>query len=445
MLRTAIDLKEAIENVDNSFRPIGSIPLDIVEWKLNKYGIEDDDKDEDKMELFKCVEQLRQSLNPKYTKQFNLDTLLTSTLQTLPTCPLLTCPLKIKLNDVVYSGSFDVPQEKLKELYKQADVAGFGDVKSQKTVIDTSVRKAKHITSEHFTVSDDVINLIRSMWNQQDDDGYLYPRNVTVVPYKINLYGEGGHFVRHQDTPDKDMVGTAVLALSKSYGSVLKISPPNSSDPGISWDQKPGDCIMFYTDCPHEVSYGSWNEIRGTIAFKIFYNTVQENNNEENKDCENGNDEITINKTVEYIQKLEKMQNEILEKQNFGFFLGHGYSLETETFKGKDHILISALNKLDKKYIVIPVVHKWYLSGDTEMGEVEASSNVYPFTESHIDYILSNKDKPVDKVGDVQFYRVNGTDYVWKDDHQDAAEFTGNESRAEEQNSIYLSRAIIIL
>ncbi len=62
------------------------------------------------------------------------------------------------------------------------------------------------------------------------------------------------------------------------------------------------------------------------------------------------------------------------------------------------------------------------------------------------DYILdNNKDKPNPvTLGSISFYELNGKDYVWKSEHQSFCEHVGNEAQPEEQNSIYINRALIV-
>jgi hypothetical protein len=41
----------------------------------------------------------------------------------------------------------------------------------------------------------------------------MYPRKVKAVPYKINIYGPGGRFVAHKDTPQSGLVGSTSALL----------------------------------------------------------------------------------------------------------------------------------------------------------------------------------------------------------------------------------------
>ncbi len=437
MLRTAVDLKEAIEKVSDYFEPLGSCPLDVFTWEYDErgkyYDVEDSGEDGDKKshyqrmtQISEATEKIQKSLNAKYHQELSF--------------PESDRQISIQFGEFKYQGSFNMSQETLKVLFDLASPAPYGDQKNLETVVNTEVRDARDISLEHFEISPEVIREIADRWREGQEDGYLYPRNVIVKPYKINLYGKDGHFELHQDTPGKDMVGTVLIAISKSHGSGLEIQSPHDKDEIFLWDQKPGDCIMFYTDSKHKVGWVRDNKIRGTIAFKIYHNTME-------NDLGNGNDIVMINRTATSIEGLESV---IKQRNDYGFLLGHGYSLQTKTFKGKDHILVSALDKLGRHYKVIPIVHTWnvfsyHLSdyGDEEE-ENEATSNLYPFGESHIDHILGRGPKPDPTAGNLQFFSINGTEYIWKDEHQQYCEYVGNSAQPEEQNSIYLNRALLI-
>lgn len=465
MIRTAIELKEAVETVPDHFDPIGSCPLDVFQWKDENdkyddyYGMKEvkDESDEKQVhyvrmkQVYSCLEQIQESLKTKYYQTFSLGSEETP----VPYVPQIGKPstpelkgdqIHIEIGGFEYVGGFDIPEDTLNQLFDISPDAPYGDVEKLETVVDKEVRDARDISLDHFSVSEDVIRQIEAKWREGEQDGYMYPRHVVVKPYKINLYGKEGHFDLHQDTPGKDMVGTALVALTEDHGGKLYITSPHDKSDTYKWDQKAGDCIMFYTDCPHVVSKVWKKKIRGTVAFKIYHNQDEE-------DLGNANDIIQINHVITEIKKLE----EIIEQDSgYGFILGHGYSLQTNTFKGKDQILVSALERMGHKVKVIPIVHRWYVNSwhedkydEDDEDEEEATSSIYPFTEAHIDKILKNSDnahiESIETTDNISFYRLNGEDYVWKNEHQEYCEHVGNEAQAEEQNSIYLSRALIVI
>ena len=63
-----------------------------------------------------------------------------------------------------------------------------------------------------------------------------------------------------------------------------------------------------------------------------------------------------------------------------------------------------------------------------------------------MNYLMNEKesDSPTFPYQNVEFYILNGKQYLWKEEHQNFAEHNGNEMNPEEINSLYLSRGIIV-
>ena len=81
----------------------------------------------------------------------------------------------------------------------------------------------------------------------------------------------------------------------------------------------------------------------------------------------------------------------------------------------------------------------------------ETSTKVYPFTEAHIEVLLGRNataEVPwLKDVKDIPFYHLGLEKNVvtWEDNKDDGADYAGNESRPERQDSIYLSYALVVL
>ena len=88
-----------------------------------------------------------------------------------------------------------------------------------------------------------------------------------AVPYKLNIYGPGGHFSAHKDTPAADLVGSALIGLGdtsdEQAGLLLETKPE-------LWRADAGSWIMFYPDVVHEVKKVT-SGYRATLAFKMVY------------------------------------------------------------------------------------------------------------------------------------------------------------------------------
>lgn len=107
--------------------------------------------------------------------------------------------------DLVRSGTL------LKKWFDNAPQAGYGDVRAQETKVDLIVRDAHEITKDEFEVESALLGKIVELWGK-----HFFPTRVRAEPYKINVYGPGGHFKPHKDTPEKNLVGTFLVGLGDS-------------------------------------------------------------------------------------------------------------------------------------------------------------------------------------------------------------------------------------
>lgn len=101
---------------------------------------------------------------------------------------------------------------------------------------------------------------IQKLWKE-----HFVPGNVRAEPYKIHIYGPGGHFKSHRDTPEKDLVGTFLVGLgdtSSSSAGNFRIAEKTSRAERCSW-------VAFHPDVIHEVTK-LVDGYRAVIAFKMF-------------------------------------------------------------------------------------------------------------------------------------------------------------------------------
>ena len=76
------------------------------------------------------------------------------------------------------------------------------------TKVDHEVRNAREISASEFQVKPKFLRQIQKLWKE-----HFLPLNVRAEPYKIHLYGPGGHFKSHRDTPETGLVGTFLVCL----------------------------------------------------------------------------------------------------------------------------------------------------------------------------------------------------------------------------------------
>jgi hypothetical protein len=113
-------------------------------------------------------------------------------------------------SSIHYEGSLlSIPDEIFTSLWQSAPVSPFGHVASQETLIDPSVRHARElIAPSNLSVNPFLLNHLAQLWSK-----YMLPRRVRVETYKLNIYGPGGHFAPHRDTPAPGLVGTILIGL----------------------------------------------------------------------------------------------------------------------------------------------------------------------------------------------------------------------------------------
>lgn len=319
----------------------------------------------------------------------------------------------------------------LSQWFEHSTVSGYGDNRSLETKIDHDVRSAREILPTEFSVEPQLIDLIQETWA-----AHFIPAQVRVEPYKIHLYGPGGHFKSHCDTPEKGLVGTFLVGLgdtsayySKGHfhigGETLKADP-------CSW-------VAFHPDVPHSVSKLKENH-RAVIAFKVFHNDAK---GEETK-----------------VPQLEQRLKETSDQMEppYAILLDHKYCMGTTEMSGLDSFLLtSARSRTDMHVHVIPVVTEFHgthwLEDDSDVPDV--GCRVYPLTEAHVDILLERNVeqakesvKWLEGVRNIPFYSLQGamsSAFVWHSEIHDAAEYTGNSSAPFREDSIYLNYAMLVL
>lgn len=97
----------------------------------------------------------------------------------------------------------------------------FGDLKAEATVLDESVRKAREATAVRADWSPGAMAMLTRTVNAE-----LFPdMAVELRLKKVNVYGPGGKFAPHVDTPREGVLGTVVVVLPADgvKGGALRI------------------------------------------------------------------------------------------------------------------------------------------------------------------------------------------------------------------------------
>ncbi len=328
----------------------------------------------------------------------------------------------ITINDIDFSIT-KLTEDQVAQFYRDANRAGFGHVQTQETRIDDNIRKGREI--RNFKINPLIIKTLEEQWD-------LNPQSVRIEPYKINLYTDGDHFQTHRDTPDKNLVGTLLLNVydSSTAGGFYveeNIGKTLAFYKSLTIKEK-GSWIGFYPDVPHGVE-----AIRGgyrmNIAFKVY---------------QKGDTPIDIH--IKEIEKLKSIYRQ-LSKSSIGLILSHDYSLNSPPGKGTDWLHIHVLDELGIKYSIIPILETWHAETNDEGDEnfETMKSGIYPLTDEHLEYLIGQKaQEPIMFNKSIDFYTL-GERKIWSKNEQSYAEHVGNESQPGNVDSIYLSKAIIII
>ncbi|RDB20584.1 hypothetical protein Hypma_012191 [Hypsizygus marmoreus] len=336
-----------------------------------------------------------------------------------------------------YETSTNTIRNRLRTWYENAAISGYGDMKALETKVDFQVRDAREILASDFTVDSGILDLVRSTWAER-----FTPREVRVSPYKIHIYGPGGHFKSHRDTPEHGLVGTFLIGLGDTrlyseavHGKFLIGEEALSADV-LSW-------VAFHPDVPHSVSKMEENQYRAVIAFKLF-------NEGQPDEHEAAYRELELQKRTEAI--LSKIP------PPYGILLDHKYPMGVLQLNGFDAILLAAARRQQGTDVhVLPVLIQTssdvYDDEDTE-NEDRFYTYILPFTSAHVDFILGKDDisdakekvKFFEDIEDVPFYSrdFKQTTFRWQTEERDI-NYTGNESDGTSENSIYLSYALLVL
>lgn len=166
--------------------------------------------------------------------------------------------------------AFPLAEGQARELIGLAEQAPFG--KGTRTVLDADVRKCWQMDAAAFRFESPAWAALLAGIVQCITEDLGIRGQVSAVPYKLLIYGPGGHFKAHRDTEKLDaMFGSLIVALpSRHEGGRLLIrhdgmeSVVDFSDPAQRNDFQ---FAAFFADCEHEVE-----PVRSGYRFCVAYN-----------------------------------------------------------------------------------------------------------------------------------------------------------------------------
>jgi len=358
--------------------------------------------------------------------------------------------------------------------------ATFGDLKSQVTLVDDSVRSALECKEANFRCVDrDLFENAKEYcdpieWTSKDfytieeRSSYLQAiqalishklcgKDVELVPYKLNVYKKGGFFKPHVDTPTdpEKMIGSLVICFPCSHEGgelvvrhrglehVFDFSKSSNVKNSVSW-------AAFFSDCVHEVKPVKSGS-RITMAYSIMVGSQKcELKELPNKykifPFEMGPNMKTEYPTVHDLAQTIKTTN----GRYLGMFLSHKYTMSAikpENLKGTDAFLWGLLSQEQTFTLdLLPIAYQHHIEFDEDDGKsVAMKKNVYSMTETDYDRICRRMPSPKSPyTEDVPFVLAHVRGTVVNENIDEGAEHTGNEARPFEAKTIYFHAAIVV-
>jgi hypothetical protein len=150
--------------------------------------------------------------------------------------------------------AFPLPASQVMELIQVAEAAPYG--LGEKTVLDENVRKCWQLGASQFCFKAPEWQafLERTVAAVRKDLGV--EGRVSAAPYKLLIYGKGGHFCAHRDTEKLDaMFGTLIVALPSAHegGRLFVRHGGREVEVDFSREKHAFQHAAFFADCEHEV------------------------------------------------------------------------------------------------------------------------------------------------------------------------------------------------
>jgi hypothetical protein len=349
------------------------------------------------------------------------------------------------LNLHTSSKTTSVPINNLKNhidtVLSHCEESPFGDLKSQKTVVDKNIRLAHECKADRFELGHGFEEFLIKVKKQIESELLDDKHSIVLQPYKLNVYGQGGFFKPHVDTPvdPARMIGSLVICLPVPHqGGDLVVNHFNRQNIHEFAMDDDDDCDLihwaaFFSDCVHEVKpVVSGNRI--TVTYSILEQLAQEQT---------------------YVPATKGLlQSAILdhESQQIGIVLSHKYThaaIDSIVLKDTDKKLWDMLVDMNSvKIELLPVACRIEKYGDYYDRTI--STKIYPLRQCDIDYLKSIHGNSASGVvcpeisyREVEFFYMGGG-HELLGEVDAGAEFTGNEARPASSDYLYYNVAIMI-
>jgi 2OG-Fe(II) oxygenase superfamily len=298
--------------------------------------------------------------------------------------------------------AFPLQTYQAKLLIEKAEIAPYGQ--GHQTILNEKVRKCWQIDASEFSFkSPDWEKFLTTILGKIQDDLGIQGV-ISAHPYKLLIYGKGGHFKAHRDTEKLDsMFGSLIIALpSKHDGGQLLIRHEGREievDFSHTEHLHQFQYAAFFADCEHQVE-----PVRSGYRCCLAYNLRLD---------EGAADELNQaldQQAKSLIPSLTRLQQESPQKLT-AILLEHSYTetnLSISKLKGNDVAKAKALFAAAKEigytaHIALVTYH--------QMGELEESSRSYNRYRHDDDYD-EDEDGTMGEIFD-EYIHIDH----WRDDH----------------------------
>lgn len=317
----------------------------------------------------------------------------------------------------------NVPAE---ELLEYCTPAPFGDLKEMKTVLDTEVRSAYEIKTGRFKVLSEPnpkynreiegVPGAASIYKHVGEE--LTPgREFKTDRNKLNIYGKGGFFKSHVDSPSSDsMIGTLVICLPSPHKGGELVVYHDGLQHIFDFSEHAGDTkrvhwAAFYSDCIHEVKPVLEGH-RVTVTYNITLSRLKNCYFEWNRDVSreklldaNEHFEPSARCPTRSLANVDRALRNIRQGKKspsrVGFLLKHKYTvsgLQPQLLKGEDKELFDYLNANQWKCMLKSVLSRYQTTTvgvNFEDMDYEETHEIYEFIPSNSAMPFTHNESPL--------------------------------------------------
>eukprot|EP01118_Nematostelium_gracile_P020230 TRINITY_DN9759_c0_g1_i1.p1 TRINITY_DN9759_c0_g1~~TRINITY_DN9759_c0_g1_i1.p1 ORF type:complete len:489 (-),score=88.81 TRINITY_DN9759_c0_g1_i1:4-1470(-) len=361
---------------------------------------------------------------------------------------------RVQIDEIGEIDLANINEESLGKLLSVSKQAPFGDLKTMRTIVDRSVRDAKELEPSQWSLhqKDNCLDsLVGEMRRRFGTD------RISLEKGKLNIYGPGGFFLEHQDTPTdtSSMIATIVICFPTEFTGGELVVKQGFKETVFDFAKHDGKIrfATFYSDCLHEVK----PVLSGHRITLTFYAHVGKFKGEFSQDTlwrwgSRLRHSVTKKGGVHsglMMGRIKRLTENLLKlscaNHNVGIILYHKYptdSVEPHCLKGCDKRIYSYLKETYREITLLPVIlttHQVIPNEESDEKSSPTNGTVFAFTREIFDHFCKvvktqkfDDEKAVSDVlenQNITFFDINEGGYFLRKDEEEGADWTGNYAR----------------